>query len=140
MHLFLLFRLSNGACIKIEKNHVIEAYIANWDMKDVESIEVGTNGKSFNEFLLRGVESVGPERYFVYDSKVANCQYFVNWNLSANGLWNSSVEQFTMQDAVSIYKNLGLLEKANKAITNIAGRGDHILHGSGIRKRRMKTV
>ena len=82
-----------------------------------------------NEFLQKGVNSVGVEKYFIYDSAKSNCQYWIQFNLKANNLWSSSVEKFTMQDTTSIYKNLGVLEAVNKGITDAAGIADHALYG-----------
>ena len=84
-----------------------------------------------NDFLQKGLASVGPEKYFIYDSKSQNCQYFIKWNLSANGLWNDTINKFVMQDA---YKNLGFVEKAVKGLTDTAGIVDHMLRGSGRKK------
>ena len=132
MHLFALTHLESGTTILIEKNHVIEAKVTSWNVdSQTTTMQVGTSGNSLNEFLQKGLASVGPERYFIYDSKTQNCQYFIQWNLRANGLWSDTVSKFVMQDAASIYKNLGLLEKVNRHITDFAGKADRALFGAG---------
>lgn len=137
LHLFFLIKLSSGQIIKIEKNHVIEAETtSNWSPANSESVDVASPGQTLNEFLDKGRKSVGDEVYFIYDSKTQNCQYFIKNNLKANGLWNSTVEKFTLQDSVSIYKGLGLLEKVNKGITDIASKIDHSIFGAGRKRRR----
>ncbi len=106
-------------------------------------MELGSPNRSLNEFIDRGLKSVGPERYFRYDSKAANwCQYFIKWNLSANGLWTDAANKFVMQDSVAIYKNLGLLdllstfERANKVVTDIASKVDSAIYGAGRKKKK----
>ncbi|MDR3597100.1 hypothetical protein, partial [Clostridium sp.] len=97
LHLFALIKLSNGTVIKIEKNHVVDIKVVGSFETKAESTEVGSLNNTLYQFLQNGVKSVGPEKYFIYDSKTQNCQYFIKWNLAANGLWNNNAEKFVMQ-------------------------------------------
>ena len=105
----------------------------------MESVNVGSPGNTLNEFLKKGIDSVGESDYFIYRSSSTNCQHWIRANLKANGLWSDSVSKFVMQDADKIYENLGLLEKINQKITDIAHIADVAIEGAGanvIRKRR----
>ena len=140
MHLYLLFQLENGTVLKFEKNETIAVFSDRWNQsKEVEAIELGSTGSTLNQFLQNGLQSMGPERYFIYDSKTQNCQYWVQWNLRANNLWNDNVNTFVMQDAVAIYKNLGWLEKANRFITDSASKLDNIVFGASVKIKRKKA-
>lgn len=134
LHLFMLIKLSDGTIIKVEKNEVIDTAIAHNFNPEGESISVGSPNNTLNEFLDKGLKSVGEQKYFIYDSKRANCQIFLADNLKANGLWSQSVSNWVLQDAEKIYEGLGLLEMANKAITDTASKLNHALLGSGKRK------
>jgi len=122
--------------LKIEKNQVPSIVVSSWTGEG-ETLEVKIGSpRVLNDFLQKGLASVGPEKYFIYDSKTQNCQYFIKWNLSANGLWSDTINKFVMQDAVAIYKNLGFVEKAVKGLTDTAGIIDHVLRGSGRRTKK----
>jgi hypothetical protein len=126
----MLIKLESGTILQFDKNHVIECKRGDWNSTG-EKIIVGSDKNSLNDFLQKGVQLIGPTKYFQYDSKTQNCQFFIQWNLKANDLWTPEANKFTMQDAESIYKNLGLLEKINKKITDVAAIGDTILNGDG---------
>jgi|GEM_PF-4772123 len=140
MHLYLYIRLANGIIIRADKNHVIEMKIvSNWvhDGKNVEEMPVSTpNDVTLLDFLRKGIDKVGLERYFKYSSGSSNCQDWIKSNLSANGLWSNSIETFVMQDAKKIYENLRLLEQAAQRITDVAAKADVALHGEGKSKRK----
>jgi hypothetical protein len=141
MHLYMYVQLGNGTTIRMDKDEVIHAKIVNFDNqgKNVESVNVGSSGNTLNEFLKKGIDSVGESDYFIYRSSSTNCQHWIRSNLKANGLWSESVNKFVMQQADAIYKDLGLLEKINQKITDIAHIADVAIEGAGanvIQKRR----
>jgi len=139
MHLFMLIKLQSGTIIQVEKNHVVDVFkTPNWSPSDSEIQDVATPSATLNEFLNKARTRVGDEVFFVYDSKSQNCQYFLRNCLQANGIWTESLSKFVMQDSISIYKNLGLLEKVNKAITDIAGKLDNAIFGAGKSKVKLK--
>jgi hypothetical protein len=57
--------------------------------------------------------------------------WLVIWNLQGNGMLNSTIRSWVLQDAESIYKNLGLLERINKDITDFAAKADTWMYGAG---------
>ena len=132
MHLFLLLKLSNGKIVKAEKNEVINIHItSDWTPSGVESIDVSTSPHTLAQFFEKTRASIGDQKFYVYDSKNANCQKFVEANLRTNGIWSTDISRFVLQDSESIYKGLGLLEKVNRKITDIASIADHSLKGAG---------
>ena len=139
MHLYMLIKLQSGAIIKAEKNHVIEMFKTS-DWSSDETIDSSTPSTTLNDFFNKARTRVGDAVFFVYDSKTQNCQYFLRNCLQANSVWTESLSKFVMQDSESIYKNLGLLEKVNKAFTDIAGKADHAIFGAGEKKKPKLTL
>ena len=131
MHLYMIITLDDGTSLRVDKNHVIEFQYRNKPSDGAEAMPVGSKSISLNEFFNKGIDHAGKEKYFVYDSKTQNCQWFVIWNLQANGLLNSTIRSWVLQDAESIYKNLGLLERINKGITDFAAKADTWMYGAG---------
>jgi hypothetical protein len=138
MHLYLSFTLEDGTSIRFDKNHVVEASLGKGS-PGAETMPVGLKSIPLNDFLNKGIDHVGKEKYFIYDSKTQNCQWWIIWNLQANGLLTSTIKSWVLQDAESIYKNLGLLEKVNRGITDVAAKLDTALYGAGRNKRSSKT-
>jgi len=130
MHLYLTFTLQDGTTIRFDKNHVLEASFSKVP-SNVESMPVGTKSIPLNDFLNKGIDFIGKEKYFIYDSRTQNCQWWIIWNLQANGLLNSTIKSWVLQDADAIYKNLGLLDKINRGITDFAAKADTALFGAG---------
>ena len=130
MHLFMLIKLANGQVYQAEKNHVIEMKKASWDTSGEQERVNVKSGLTLNKMFENAIKSQG-ENFFIYDSKKYNCQRFIEACLRANGMWNSVLQSFVLQNAESIYKNLGLLEKAAKEVTDVANKFDVALNGRG---------
>src|SRR5690606_33548605 len=121
--------------MKFEKNHVIEIFTtSDWTPSGSEIMDCNTPSANFEEFFNKGRTSVGDSKYFIYDSKNANCQVFLLDTLKANNIATPEIQRWILQDAIAIYKGLGLLERANKAITDIASKIDHKFYGAGKKK------
>lgn len=90
MHLYLSFTLDDGTSIRFDKNHVIEASLGKGS-SGAETMPVGLKAIPLNDFLNKGIDHAGKEKYFVYDSAKANCQWWIIWNLQANGLLTSTM-------------------------------------------------
>ena len=141
-HLFILLRLApmkqNGEekILKVEKNHVVEIRPSTWDTDgDTESVPYSTDtGMSLNKMFRHGIKAVGESKFWIYDARTQNCQYFVRNILSGYRSWNSNVEKFVLQDAEKVLENLGLLGKVAKVATDIAGVADVALNGRGRRR------
>ncbi|MDR3477576.1 MAG: hypothetical protein P4M14_06050 [Gammaproteobacteria bacterium] len=127
-HLFMYVTLDNGVIIRFEKNHIIEFRVEKNHHDKAEVMNVPNVHPMFiSDFLNKGIDSVGPEKYFTYDSRSTNCQNFIMVNLKANGLLTPELQKFILQDAESIYKGLGLLGEVNKKITVAAKSKDLLL-------------
>jgi hypothetical protein len=139
LHLFMLIRLDNGVVIKAEKNEVISIKETSGAVsEDTESVNIGSVPGTLNQFFQKGLDSVGEQKYYVYDSKTQNCQKWIEANLKANGVWGGSIPKFVLQDAEAIYKDLGYLEKANKILTDVASVANHVLEGAGEKRKKLK--
>jgi hypothetical protein len=134
-HLYMVFKLNDGTLLYLEKNHVIEGKIIAKPPEGESMVVHNVKQMGLNDFLNKGIDLVGKQKYFHYDSRSANCQYFCLWNLSANGMLDSSMKTFIYQDTEKILKNLGYLEKFNKVVTDIASKADTALYGGSRRKK-----
>jgi hypothetical protein len=139
MHLFVLIKLANGMTIKMEKNQVVQIANAKWDTDSkTESVPVRVSeSMTVGSLLDKGEKHIGSaEKFWVYDARTQNCQFFIQWCLKGSGLWTTELEKFVMQDAQGVLKDLGYLGKAAKVVTDIASVGDVILNGKGKKKRK----
>ena len=134
-HLFLVVGLSDNTSIKMEKNHVPEFKLVDPNIPNAEKMPVRSSGNTLNDFLEKGVASVGTSKFFTYDSGSDNCQAFVMALLSSNSILTNELNTCILQDATQIYKGLGLLQKVNKVITDGAAVLDHAIAGAGRKKR-----
>ena len=100
-----------------------------------ESISVGgVRAIGFNDFLNNAINKTSQERFFVYDSKRANCQIWISDLLTHNGLMSSSINSWVSQNMESVFKGLGFLETVNRGITDVASHADTLLYGQGANK------
>ena len=138
-HLFMYITLDNGVTIRLDKNHVIEAKVQQVPRHDKAEEKVVSEVRpiALNDFLNKGIDSVGVDHYFTYDSRNKNCQDWILVNLKANNMLSADMRTFIYQDPEKIYKNLGILGEVNKRITDLAGKADVILNGEGKPKRKI---
>ena len=135
-HLYLFFVLE-GQTYKIEKNEVI--MISRGDITaDTETMQVPRPTMLFfNDFLNNAQNIVTPTEFFQYHAFSTNCQHFIKTLLQGNRLLTPQLNNFIMQDANAIIKGLPIFKNIADTTTNLAGRIDHALYGSG-RKRMMQ--
>jgi hypothetical protein len=137
-HLFMKIRTSDGAYLT-EKNEVIKLKSEGWNSgdgakSDTEKMIIPLSGgirPSLDTLFESAFKKYGTERITRYDSRNNNCQQYVSDLLTASGLMTDGVKKFVMQDAEAIYKNMGIIGTVNRAITDAAAAGDHILNGRG---------
>lgn len=124
----------------IEKNEVIVVApltgesTAKVDMNNpnAETIDVPMSSAiSLQQLMDKAQQMVGPS-FFTYDAFTNNCQIFINNILNANGLNNTDIRNFIMQDTAQIVQELPKYVKpVSRIITNIAGIADRIIQGEG---------
>jgi len=138
-HLFLIFGLSNGQLLRVEKNHVISiSLISSLPVADFQVINYIPSGLTVNE-LLNNTKMYMGGKYFLYQAFNNNCQDFVMSILLSNNINLSSKDrEFIKQDVKGSLKNSTFLRKNSNRLTDLARVADVALLGAGIRKYRKK--
>ena len=138
-HLFMVIRLGSGEVIKIEKNHVVEIGKTSWEQsgKGLEEV-TGEAGVTLNQMVSGAEKLVGPSKLWVYDARTQNCQFFIQWLLKGCGRWTPELAKFVMQNAAGVLKDMDLLGKAARTVTDIAGIADVAMQGAGGKKKRRR--
>jgi hypothetical protein len=139
-HLAIVVDLRNpsgGAVnIQIDKHATIYVGRPKERKADDERIRVATPNPptTLHEFLEKGLESMGPERFFRYSAFTTNCQDFVSGLLTANNVNDANVNDFVLQDTTSILEQLpDWVEPVTQAITDTQAEVDMLGTGSPIR-------
>lgn len=141
-HLCLKVHLENGKYYKLEKNEEVEAKQAGTfnpkdlegESKDVKCKKVPLENKTvtMNDLINKGEESVGKHTFWSYDPVTNNCQHFIKIILSANGLLNSDLEKFILQNVAQVFKSLpGWTQKLVKVAPNFKQRLNILFRGVG---------
>ena len=134
-HLRLNFTLDNGYQGSLEKNEVIVIGKSQPSKRGGNTMQIMEQPNvSLNEWLNKTKELMG-QRYFKYSGSSNNCQDYIRANLNANGINNGSYDAFVKQDTEAIFKNNPLLRKFSNTVTDIGGRADVLISGSGLQKK-----
>lgn len=75
--------------------------------KNTGSYNIGRVDIKFSDFLKRGEEGMGRDKYFDYDFANNNCQVYLLSLLKFNGLLNSDIADFFGQNAQAVAEELG---------------------------------
>ena len=128
-HLFAVMWLQNGSVFKIEKNHVVMVTSGEPSGGDAKSVNMS---KSVTvQQLMDGAVKYRGKELFVYDAVHANCQDFVSSLLRGSGLMTSELNSFINQDAEAVIDKKW--HPVAKAVTDLAGIGDVLMNGEGMR-------
>jgi hypothetical protein len=131
-HISMWVKLPN-AVILCEKNEVIHLQVNPKKAKEEEEADAPTpSNTTFREFLEKGREKVGDEKFFSYSAKSNNCGNWIEHILRANGIENQSTIDFIGQDAHKILNGFPALRKTLNTLTDIAGRANVILEGGDL--------
>ena len=84
--------------------------------------------------IAKGESSVGQEKFWIYDARTQNCQFFIKWLLQSTRAWTQTAATFVMQDAEKVLDGLGYLGDAARVVTDIAHRADIAMNGRGHRR------
>ena len=131
-HLFMVIRTTKGERVMFEKNEVINSALKykippNTELKKVDGIHQHI---TINDFLLRGLQRQGKEKFFTYSASHNNCQDFIVNLLEANHMGGDVIE-FVKQNTKQLFEGLPRLRKISNTITDVAGIADKIIHGRG---------
>lgn len=141
-HLYIYFKLSNGASFRIERNHVIEAKEMGEPAHkgETEIMEPTVpSGLTFGQFMTNAADKIGKENLNMYDPGKNNCQVFTRDALAASGLITPEIEKFVMQEGEKIIGEMpSTAQDILRAITDFAHIGTKIkdkikgwIYGSG---------
>jgi hypothetical protein len=108
MHLYMVAYLSNGTNVLIEKNEIINIKLAS--IKDTQpeqgQAEPVTNqipvGLTINTMLQKTKDAMGTYIYWQYNAFTNNCQRFIKYILSSNGLLTPKLLDFIDQNIEAI--------------------------------------
>jgi len=132
---------SQNIDVKIEKNHVIEIVPVNLNEKGTESINISVPaGLTLNKLLENGQKLVSVDHFFNYEAFSTNCQHFSRTLLKGSNLLTAELEDFIMQNATEVLRDLPSLKKLYNIVTGIASRGDHMINGSNVPIKKKKKV
>lgn len=136
-HLALVLTLKTHKNIIVEKNEVInvsDSYKTNSDT-EVLPIDDYKTPLTVNYLLEKTRKAFKNDAlYFGYDPLTNNCQVFIKTILQANGLYNSTINNFLFQDIEELTKELSPLTKGiMRGTTNLAGTVNK-LRGQGKKK------
>jgi hypothetical protein len=107
-HLALIADTDAGRQIVIEKNEQINISTSYNVNEKSESQIINMNGLiiSVNEMLEKARQSVGDDKYFLYDGLSNNCQFFIKYILESNNLYSEQAKSFLFQSLEEVKKDI----------------------------------
>ena len=126
-HLFMVITTSKGKYI-LEKNDVINMKKFTSFSKDTESVSVGgiKAELTLNVLLERTKQMMG-DKFFDYKGLDNNCQFFISNILKSNGLNNSGLSTFVLQDTRRLFDNNPKFRKIVNSITDMGSVSNRII-------------
>lgn len=130
--------------IIIEKNEVVNVSpkYKTHATTEVVPVQMGNNlGKiTINQLLKHTLDNVGDDKYFLYDPFTNNCQFFIRYILTSNGMYNKAAEKFLFQDISELVPKLpGFTRKTARAITDTSATATKLL-GLGQENNRSNAI
>ena len=134
-HLFLIITLDDDTVISFEKNSIVtmNENDGRCSMPNVECIELEylQNSITLNDLVMKPLDRIGKNKYFVYSPFSQNCQIFISDILKTFNLYNSKAGEFVYQDISEIVKRLPFYIKytakaftdADATVSKIIGAG-----------------
>ena len=131
-HLRLDIETDKGR-VTLEKNEVINMDVRPKTEKNTQSmlVEDLPSGLTINEMLEKTKRAMGG-KYFFYQAKSNNCQFFVMSILRANDLDTKQNEEFVIQDATSLFSDS--FRKTSNTVTDIGAAVNTLTDNDVIKK------
>ena len=131
-HLRLDIETSKGR-VTLEKNEVINMDVRPKTEKNTQSmlVEDLPSGLTINEMLEKTKSDMGA-KFYVYQAKSNNCQFFVMSILRANDLDTKQNEEFVIQDATSLFSDS--FRKTSNTVTDIGAAVNTLTDNDVIKK------
>jgi len=122
-HLFLIITLKDGTKISLEKNSIPTMTVNDSRCSDsdvqCEEIKYPQGSITLEEFVVKPLQRIGKEDYFVYSPFKQNCQRFVGDILTTFNLYSPEVKKFVYQDITELVKDLPFYVKlVGKTVTD----------------------
>jgi len=123
-HLFIIITLEDGTKISLEKNSIPTMTVndSRCSEQNVKCEEIAYKSKSITleELVVKPLERIGKEDYFIYSPFSTNCQRFVGDILTTFNLYSDKVKQFVYQDITELVKDLPFYVKLiGKTVTDV---------------------
>jgi len=131
-HLRLDIETDKGR-VTLEKNEVINMDVRPKTEKNTQSmlVEDLPSGLTINEMLEKTKRAMGA-KFYVYQAKSNNCQFFVMSILRANDLDTNQNEEFVIQDATTIFSDI--FRKTSNTVTDIGAAVNTLTDNDVIKK------
>ena len=131
-HLRLDIETDKGR-VTLEKNEVINMDVRPKTEKNTQSMLVENlpSGVTINEMLEKTKRAMGA-KYFFYQAKSNNCQFYVMSILRANDLDTKQNEEFVIQDATSLFSDS--FRKTSNTVTDIGAAVNTLTDNDVIKK------
>jgi len=134
-HTGFVFTLTNGKTYRVEKNAVVEITPYRPQANE-ELIQIGLAAHIPMEQWIKNAESTHGAKLFQYTPGMNNCSKFCEQMLGSNPVSSSSLQTaltFVHQESEQLFATLSRAgQTLGNVATNLAGRVDHAVKGSGI--------
>jgi len=132
-HLRIDITFDDGSVLAVEKNEVINMYEKpvkkeGGEQKQISFIPDGTTLNS----MLEEAKKIQGNKYFDYSAYDNNCQDFIMALLKSSNIGTQQDYSFIKQDSKSLFKNDPVLRKFANTVTDIGGKANEIMFGSGL--------
>jgi hypothetical protein len=119
-HLHLNVITNKGTKLIIEKNEVINVEVGHKLTPKSEVMPVSPVKQITLKELMDNAKEYMGKKFFTYNAKSNNCQYFVMGVLNGSGMTSPQYKTFALQDTESIFKNSPIFRKLANTATDIA--------------------
>jgi hypothetical protein len=138
-HLRMVVTMEDNKQIQIEKNEVINLTLKIDTVKGQEEMNVNIMSPITLNQLLDGGKTILKDRYFSYRAFGNNCQDYQLALLKGSNLLTPQLENFIKQDVSELANINPYLKKIANAFTDLGGKFNEIIHGTGIHKKHSKS-
>jgi hypothetical protein len=138
-HLRMVITLEDGTRIQIEKADVINVSTTITSHSKQENMDVPINKDLTLTALLNGCQKVLGSNTFSYRAFGNNCQDYQMALLKGSSLDTPALTTFVKQDTSELATLSPALVKVANAATDLGGKMNEIIKGTGIKKSRRET-
>ena len=132
-HLRIDITFTDDSKLAVEKNEVINMYTnpklkEGGQQKPISNIPTGLT----LNYMLEKAKEIQGKKYFDYSAYNNNCQDFIMALLKGSGIGTQEDYDFVKQESKALFKNDPFLRKFANTVTDIGGKANEIMFGSGI--------